>query len=294
MSAQRSNGATAMTKDAAMKAAPADEFAVLMPVYWGDQPQQVESAFRSVTLDQELAPSQVVIVRDGPVGPGLAGLLERLAQTCQVSLLKLPVNGGLAKALNAGLAACRFDVVARQDADDVSAASRFGLMVPLVQSGQFDLIGSAVQEITADPVRPVKYGPVRSYPLTSEEIWRTAKRMNPFAHPTVVMRRDLVLSLGGYREFFHMEDYDLWVRLLCAGARAGNLLEPLVNYRVSTAGWRRRGGWRTLRSELALQRHFVESGFINRAEWLRNVTVRGSVELAPPAVLRLALRQAWR
>ncbi|MDR1186702.1 MAG: glycosyltransferase [Bifidobacteriaceae bacterium] len=272
------------------------DFSVLMPVYWRDQPGQVEAAFRSVTEAQELPPAQVVVVRDGPVGPALASVLDRFARTDGVSVVALPTNGGLARALNAGLAACRFDVVARQDADDLSVPSRFASMAPLAQSGRFDLVGSAVREFVDDAAPlagQARHGRVRSYPLTSAEIWRAAKMMNPFAHPSVVMRRSVVLGAGGYREFFHLEDYDLWVRLLQAGAAVANLPEPLVDYRVSAAGWRRRGGLRTLRAELALQHAFLDSGFIDRAEWLRNVAVRGGLELAPPALLRLALNRVW-
>jgi glycosyltransferase involved in cell wall biosynthesis len=265
-----------------------------MPVYWADRPDWVQAAFSSITESQELPPDQVVLVRDGPVGPALGELLHSLAELKEVSLVALPRNGGLTRALNAGLAACRFDTVARQDADDVSTPERFGLTVPLVRSGEFDLVGSAVREFDDSPDGEIVYGQVRSYPAQEEQIRRAAKRMNPIAHPTVVFRRSQVLSVGGYRDIFHMEDYDLWVRLLQAGARAINVPEPLVDYRVSTAGLRRRGGWKTLRAESAFQRSLLESGFINRPERLRNLIGRGALELAPPAVLRQVLKRTWR
>ncbi|MDR2378583.1 MAG: glycosyltransferase [Bifidobacteriaceae bacterium] len=264
------------------------DFAVLLPVYWGDTAEQVAAAFRSVTEDQELAPAEIVVVRDGPVGPALAALLDGLAARPDVSLLALPRGLGLAGALNAGLATCRFEVVARQDADDLSVPRRFARTVPLVASGEFDLVGAAMREFAVDSASRVSYGRLRRYPLNEAEIRRTAKAVNPFAHPTVVTRRSLVLSAGGYRDFFHLEDYDLWARLLQGGARAANLAEPLVNYRVSAAGWRRRGGLKTLRAEIRLQRAFLDSGFTSRREWLRNLVARGALELAPPAVLRAA------
>ncbi|MDR2373845.1 MAG: glycosyltransferase [Bifidobacteriaceae bacterium] len=268
-------------------------FSVLLPVYWGDRPDQVEAAFRSVTAAQELAPAQVVVVRDGPVGPALADWLGATARRPEVTLVTLAAGRGLGGALNAGLDACRFDVVARQDADDVSAPARFRLMTPLVESGQFDLVGSAMREFTAD-AGGVSPGRVRRYPLTEAEIRRVAKLMNPFAHPTVVMRRSRVLAAGGYRDFHHLEDYDLWVRLLAGGAKVANLPQPLVDYRVSDGGWRRRGGAKTLRAEFALQRAFREAGFVTRGQRLRNLALRGGLELAPPAALRAALSQVWR
>jgi hypothetical protein len=53
-----------------------------------------------------------------------------------------------------------------------------------------------------------------------------------FAHPTMVLRRDLVLRLGGYRRAFESaEDYDLWLRLI-EHADMANLPNVLVQYRI--------------------------------------------------------------
>jgi GT2 family glycosyltransferase len=117
--------------------------------------------------------------------------------------------------------------------------------------------------------------------------------MNPLAHPTVVFRRSLVLQVGGYRPFFHMEDYDLWVRLIQSGARLANVPDVLVNYRVSEAGYGRRGGWRTLRAEFALQREFRASGFTTRWEQARNLVLRGGLELAPTRLRQAVISRAF-
>ena len=42
---------------------------------------------------------------------------------------------------------------------------------------------------------------------------------SPLAHPGVMFRRDVILRLGGYRDFDGPEDYDLWLRLNEAGER---------------------------------------------------------------------------
>jgi glycosyltransferase involved in cell wall biosynthesis len=269
-----------------------DGFAVLLPVYRGDKPGPVEAAFASV-MDQTLPPAQVVVVRDGPVGARLAALLDSFSLHDAVTLLALPRNLGLAAALNAGLEACRFDIVARQDADDLSRPDRFAETVPLVASGAFDLVGGDLQEFRKVP-GDLGAGAVRAYPETAAGIARMARVINPLAHPTVVLRRGLVQGVGGYRPFHHLEDYDLWLRLLLAGARVGNVGRVLVDYRVSEDAYRRRGGWKTLRAEFALQRALLRSGFISPLGWCRNLLVRGGFELAPIALRRLALARLLR
>ena len=54
-----------------------------------------------------------------------------------------------------------------------------------------------------------------------------------------------------------MEDYALFARMLAGGARAVNVAEPLVFYRVGAEAFKRRGGTGLLRSELRLQREFL-------------------------------------
>jgi glycosyltransferase involved in cell wall biosynthesis len=265
----------------------ADGFSVLMPVYRGDAPRQVSGAFDSITQGQRLRPAQVVIVRDGPVGVGLQRTLDQLASQGSVEIVSLARNVGLAGALNAGLDRCQFDVVARQDADDLSRPDRFSLCVPLVQGGSFDVVAGAMAEFDAGGPRGV-----RSYPLDGQQIARRARMRNPIAHPTAVFRRSIVLEAGGYRPYHHLEDYDLWVRLIRSGARLRNLPDVLVDYRVSTAAFGRRGGLTTLRAEWELQREFLRTGFITRAEWLRNLVVRGGFELSPAAVRRALLPRA--
>jgi glycosyltransferase involved in cell wall biosynthesis len=264
------------------------DFAVLMPVYRRDLPQQVQQAFDSVAKHQTLTPSEIVIVQDGPVGVVLGRQLQELSELPTVRLLVLPENQGLAKALNAGLRACSFDVVARQDSDDLSRPDRCALTVPLVASGQLDAVGGAIQEFDG-PVR----GALRRYPLTASEIESWAKLRSPMAHPTVVFRKSAVLDVGGYRPIRYLEDYDLWVRLIVAGAKLGNVHQVVVDYRVSAATYRRRGGLQVLRAEWVLQNDFRRLGFISALGWARNLAVRGGFEVSPPRIRRRLLPRNW-
>ncbi|MDT7579561.1 MAG: hypothetical protein QOK35_825, partial [Pseudonocardiales bacterium] len=110
-------------------------------------------------------------------------------------------------------------------------------------------------------------------------------------HPTVVYRRDCVRSVGGYGDFAHMEDYLLWAKMILAGARVANVAEPPVLYRVGAGAYRRRGGLAQLRTELGLQRRLRGLGFTTRAQFVRNVVVRGGYRLVPEGVRRVAYRR---
>ena len=267
-------------------------FSLLLPVYRGDVPAHLEAAFRSTVQEQLRRPDEVVVVQDGHVGPELASALERLESTSPVPVrrLRLSHNVGLAQALQCGLAACSFDVVARMDADDISLPHRFLVQLPVIEEGA-DLVGAAILEFEGDG-RGVA-GVLRVPPTEPDEIARTARWRNPFNHPTVVYRRTAVLSAGGYRELPLMEDYWVFTRMIANGATVVNLPEPLVRYRVDAGAYERKGGLRQLRSELRLQRRLRSEGFTTLGQAARNVTVRGGYRLVPAAVRRRAYQHSF-
>ena len=266
-------------------------FSVLLPVYAGDRPDFLRRAFDSVTTDQTLRPDEVVIVRDGPVDEAIQHVLDAVAQDSlvPVRLVVLPVNRGLSHALEAGLAACTYEIVARMDADDVSLPGRFAAQVPLVEDG-CDIVGSAITEF-ADERRP---GLVRRPPTGADGIRRAAHFVSPFNHPTVVYRKSAVRAAGGYEDLHLMEDYWLFVRMLAAGAEPENVAESLLLYRIGAGAYARRGGRGILRSEIALQRKMRSIGFLTRGEFVRNCVVRGVYRLVPEPLRKLGYRMFVR
>jgi glycosyltransferase involved in cell wall biosynthesis len=263
-------------------------FSLLLPVYARDDPAQLERAFRSAVDEQTLRPTEALIVRDGPVGAALQAVLDELVASSPVParVLALPENVGLADALTAGLDACSYDVVARMDADDVALPERFAKQLALLDTG-YDLVGAGLYEFVDD--ESVTIG-VRTPPTGVEHIKRYARFHDPFNHPTVVYRRAAVQAAGGYVPVGLMEDYWLFARMLASGARAENIPEPLVKYRVGAGAYRRRGGVRQLRAELRLQRMMRRAGITSTGEMLRNVVVRGGYRLVPEGLRKVAYR----
>ena len=255
-----------------------EPFSLLVPVYDGDRPDHIRRAMRSAVDDQTVRPDQVVIVRDGPVRDELARCLDELQRASPVPVTFVPLrdNRGLGPALDQGLAASWFDVIARMDADDVAMPHRFEVELPLIADA--DIVGAGLYEFVEDTNEIVGQ---RVPPTDPARIRRYARIHDPFNHPTVVYRREAVLAAGGYGDLPLMEDYALFARMLAGGARAVNVAEPLVFYRVGAKAFRRRGGARLLRSELRLQREFLRRGFTSPPEYLRNVIVRGGYRLVP-------------
>ncbi len=262
------------------------EFSVLLPVYRADEPQWFTRALESATVEQQLPPTEVVLVQDGPVPEPLAEAIDAAiaASSVPVHLVRLAEQSGLGKALQTGLQECRYEVVARADADDLSMPERFALQVPLVADG-VDLLGSAMQEFDDEDG---ELGPIRQRPHSDEAIRSYAAFHNPFNHPTVVYRRSAVLAAGGYEDMPFMEDYWLFARMIARGARVQNLAQALVRYRTVEALYARRGGWGPLRSDWILQRKLRKIGVTNSAQMVRNLAQRTAYRMVPDSVRRWA------
>lgn len=267
-----------------------EPFSVLMPLWGKDDPVWVERAIRSATIDQQLQPDHLILTVDGPLPPALEQITERVeaGEFGPARVLRHPTHRGIAAALQDGLLAAPTELVARADADDLCRPERFARQIPVMASGDLDVLGSAMQEFS-DRIS-VGTGPWRSRPLTQERIEAYATQHCPFHHPTVVLRRSAVLAAGGYRDLALLEDYWLWQRMLLAGARVANVPEALVDYRVDEQLFRRRGGMRLLLSDLWLQRQMLRDRMIGPGRFAVNVLQRALYRLAPSPLRRLVYR----
>ena len=98
---------------------------------------------------------------------------------------------------------------------------------------------------------------------------------------TVVYRKSLVIGCGGYPDIHLKEDYALWGRMICDGARVSNMDEVLVDATAGLDMYRRRGGWRYVRSEIKLQIYLVRFGIKTVIEALVTGIFRSCIFILP-------------
>lgn len=266
------------------------QFSVLMAVYRGDNAVFLTRALQSVSVDQELKPDQIVIVRDGPVPTEISRVLARAEEITggiRVDVVPLPENVGLARALREGLKHCEHDVIARADADDICLPNRFAVQIPLMTD--LDLLGAGIAEFQADETET---GLVRRLPMTADDIRDVLPLRDPFNHPSVVFRASAVNAAGGYDDLTKMEDYWLFARMVHAGARVANVPDILVRYRVGAGAYSRRGGLDMVRAEVQLQRAMLEAGITSPVQFARNIAVRGGYRLIPAGIKKVLYRTA--
>jgi glycosyltransferase involved in cell wall biosynthesis len=223
-----------------------DSIDVLLPVYALADWRLLQRAITSVWAQDSPAETLWVLV-NGASPDDRQRLAERVfalvphliaasgrPPTIQVALLEQP---GITPALNHGLALSQARWLARLDADDRMAPERLRLMRDHLhrcrQAGSPvpDVIGSAMEVLDARGDHPT--GQLLQRPCRDRAIRRYLCVGNPFLHPSVMLRRALLLQVGGYRSSRGTEDLDLWLRLArLPGVTFANLPMPLTSYTV--------------------------------------------------------------
>ena len=256
---------------------------VLMTAYAGTTVDELRRSVACIT-GQTRPPDEFLLVVDGPVPASLdAAIAEAASAHPELRVERLPVNSGSGAASARGLALATGDFVARHDSDDVSLPRRLERQLAAIEERSLDLVGAAMLEFEGSPEHVVG---VRANPRTHEQIAARMRLNNPINNPTVVFRRQLALDAGGYADLPYMQDYDLFARMLAAGARAENLDEPLVLFNAGDGMIGRRGGWRMLPHEWTVQRRLRDTGTISTPLLVRNLVVRGAFRVIPPALLK--------
>ena len=246
-----------MTNSSASAQISLDDVAVLMPAYNGQADVDLTLASFS-----ESAPVHVLIVDDGSTPSIVAPALANLC----IDVLRMPQNGGIERALQAGIDALAqrgFRYAARIDAGDRSVPQRLAKQRAFMEAHpRVAGLGMWTQVVTraGDPLFTL------TPPAEPEAIRRLRFFRSCLAHPSMMLRIDAVRAVGNYRAAYRSaEDLDLFVRLMerydCA-----NLPELGLYYELNEGGISATKRRRQVSSTLRLQLRYFN--FANPYDWL--------------------------
>lgn len=237
-----------------------EKYSVLMSLYIKEDPAYLRQAIDSI-LGQTVKPDEIVIVEDGPLTEGLYAVLKEYTEADPelFRIVKSEKNIGLGLALNLGLNACRNELVARMDTDDIAKPERCEKQLrAFEENAGLDLLGSSVDEFYSTPDEVVSR---RVVPARHEDIYEFAKRRSAFNHPTVMYKKSKVLSVGGYSDLRRNQDVDLFGRMLYSGCIAGNIEESLLYFRSNDALAKRRKSWENTKSYIHTIKKLWKMGY---------------------------------
>jgi len=145
-------------------------------------------------------------------------------------------NKGIVSALNTGLSCCNSNYVARMDADDVMYAERLEKQYEVL-NGDSDITLCATQakKFPEEIIQAgyVEYMRWQNACLTAQDIKNQIYIESPFAHPSVMFRKDRIVESGAYKDGEFPEDYELWLRLFQEEQKMMKLDKVLLGWRES-------------------------------------------------------------
>lgn len=156
------------------------------------------------------------------------------------------------------------------DSDDISRSDRCERQLAVFRDHpEFSLVSGIVEEFS-DTIDHVTVR--RIVPEQQADILAFAKKRNPFNHPCIMYKKSDVEAAGGYQDFYLLEDYYLWIRMLQQGFIGYNLQEPLLWMRSGSEMYKRRGGWKYVESQRKLFAYMSKSGFISQTDyWVQSM-----------------------
>ncbi|MFX1684385.1 glycosyltransferase [Paraburkholderia sp. A2RI-6] len=232
------------------------DVAVLMPAFNGQA--DVERTLASFAED---APVYALVVDDGSTPPIVAPNVPGM----QIEVLRMPQNGGIERALKAGveaLAARGFRYAARIDSGDLAAPQRLAKQRARMQAEpRLAALGTWTQVVNRAGAPLFMLRPAAD----ARTLRRTRMLRSPLVHPSVMLRIDAVLAVGNYRvQYPAAEDLDLFLRLMerydCA-----NLPELGLYYELNEGGISATKRRRQIVSTLRLQVRYLN--VLNWRDW---------------------------
>jgi glycosyltransferase involved in cell wall biosynthesis len=199
---------------------------VVMPVY--NTEAFLAPAIESI-LKQTYADFEFIILDDGSTDRSVS-ITQQFAETDDRIRFFPLEHRGYVNLLRRGLNHCRGEYVARMDSDDISMPDRFEKqMAFLREHPEVVAVGSRV--VLIDPYGSRVEKPAHKTEHAEIETELLAGVGWALVHPTVLMRREPLMKVGGYREDLAVsEDLDLFLRLAEVGKLA-NLPDVLLQYR---------------------------------------------------------------
>ena len=269
------------------------KFSVLISVYNEDEPKHLDIALASIAA-QTRKPNEVVLVQDGPVNEQLSGVVKKWQKEMPgfLKVISLPENSGLGVALQEGLKACSYAIVARMDADDISCPDRFEKQLKFLQDNPDIALVSSWMAYFEDNPNQIVF--IKRMPQNYEDISRIARFRNPVCHAPAMFRCSEVEAVGGYTQRKRNQDYHLFARMLLNGSKITCIPEPLYKCRCNSNFLKRRASFQHMLSMIKLQKEFLKMGFISFPRFILNIIVRITAYMLPITITRFVRTRLLR
>lgn len=236
---------------------------VIMAIY--NEPEEYLKQSIESILKQSFKSFKFVIVLDNPHNREA----ERLVKLYQrkdkrIFFIKNRKNMGLAASLNKGVLVAEGKYVARMDADDVSLPDRLDKQIKYLEKNkEVDLLFSWAYFIDESGELIKKFTPNRD---KVKRLQKTFFKDFLFVHPTLLIKKEILMENPYDENNRGAEDFELWMRLISKGYHFDILEKFLLKYRIPKEDYEQR-----IKKQLNYSKYSLKALWKNRASYWKNI-----------------------
>lgn len=203
------------------------EVSIILPVYNGGP--HLSKAIDSI-LTQSFSDFELIIVNDGSTDNSeqiISGYNDP-----RIVHIANEVNSGLVFTLNKGIGRASGKYIARMDADDICLKERLAIQKKwLDENPGTSMVACTIQFIDENDT-VTGHWQTDLDTVSAASIRKELPHQNCIAHPTIMIRSE-ILKAYRYKAYQkNIEDYDLWLRLEADGKKIEKISSALLLYRV--------------------------------------------------------------
>ncbi len=236
-------------------------YSVLMTIYKDEKPSYFKASIESM-LSQTIPTDDFVVVCDGELTDELNNIITEYKSKYNdlFNIIRLDKNYGVGYASAKGVVACKNDLIAKMDSDDISYPIRCEKELnEFEKNPELVLVGSFVREFSDNKSF------IRKVPVEYEQIVKFSRLRSPFNNPTIMFSKSAVIEVGNHSRLRRGEDYELFAKLIRAGKYVTNIPECLLDYRISENTYAKRNNYGELKQSYNVARKI---GHISNSEYI--------------------------
>lgn len=202
---------------------------VIMPCY--NQEKYVEIALNSI-LNQTYRNLEVIVIDDCSSDNSGIILQSYAARDSRIRYIRNEVNMRLIATLNKGIELSSGNYIARMDADDICVRDRLDLQINYLRKNpEIDIVSSYSKYITEDGLKTTSNPNI--FATKSNSIRFISLFESPILHAGLLGKKHIFqqFRFENIENNLHIEDYELWSRMLKNEVKFGVIPEFLYFYR---------------------------------------------------------------
>ena len=221
------------------------KISVIMSEY-NTPPDYLRASIKSI-LSQTFKDIEIIIVDD--CGKNDLDSITEEYKDKRIRVIKNNKNIGLVESLNKAIAVSKADILARMDTDDIADENRLEEQYNfMINHEEYSVVGTLANEFSKNSTTGVLGKP-------GEKTAKSLAYGDSIIHPSVMMRKKDIQSVGGYKNYKRAEDLSLWFELVMKGFRLFVIDRVLLNYRVNEEDYSKRK-FKTRGGEIKARLHY--------------------------------------